>query len=63
MTEIRYQGRLSSRETSLKWLTIAMPLLDIRERLEVDRLERETSKILARDKQEIRDGAMADGLT
>ena len=40
-----------------------MPLLDIRERLEIDRLERETSKILPKDKQEIRDGAMADGLT
>ena len=42
-------------KTSLKWLTVAMPLL-------------ETSERLARDKKETRerlerDGAMADGLT
>ena len=41
-------------ETSLKWLTVAMPFLETRERLERKTRERER---LARD------GAMADGLT
>ena len=36
-------------KTSLKWLTVAMPLLETSERLIRERLER--------------DGAMADGLT
>ena len=40
--------RVSNFATSLKWHTVAMPLLETRERQERERLER--------------DGAMADGL-
>ena len=62
ITELRTYGRtelflksLSRLKTSLKWLTVAMPLLETNERLERDKKE-------TRERQE-RDEAMADGLT
>ena len=42
-------------KTSLKWLTVPMPLLEISKRLWRDQRERQ--------ERDYRDGAMADGLT
>ena len=44
-----------SQKTSLKWLTVAMPFLKIKERLAKDQREttRETGERLERDKREM----------
>ena len=53
---------VQGKETSLKWLTVAMPLLEMRENREsLWRDKGETRKRLARDKRW--SYGMADGLT